>query len=392
MKNRIILLGIIDKKLIWPFLYSITQILQTIFNHNYPKDKQSESMNSFGTAIGQILNLVIPYIIKYKMKRREKKCNKKNVLHYFLLLLFNGAFYGLVAYNRKTMEAESNPHDSTFCTKEAIEIIFITLITFIFLKYRYFIHHIISLVIFSFISVSIDFLIDGFQENFINKTTIQKILEVNIILLEVLNYCYQKYMMDKLYHHYWNLNKALGLFLFIGLLTYKFTSYEEFIKEFENVGIGYIILSFLINVILGFATHLARILTLDYLTPNHMLIAYDINKVFIVLNQSENSNKWYSIFLFLLQFFFLMFYLEILEFNFCNLNKNTKRNVDLRIDNEKVFKEIKDINDSKSERSDSFDIEGYIMRKENKDNLEFEMSSEACSKKDEYEIIDDLDI
>ena len=33
---------------------------------------------------------------------------------------------------------------------------------------------------------------------------------------------------------------------------------------------------------------------------------------------------------FILQFFVLMIYLEILELNFCNLNENTKRNIELR--------------------------------------------------------------
>ena len=34
--------------------------------------------------------------------------------------------------------------------------------------------------------------------------------------------------------------------------------------------------------------------------------------------------------LFILQFITLMFYLEIFEFNFWDLNKNTRRNIDLR--------------------------------------------------------------
>ena len=33
---------------------------------------------------------------------------------------------------------------------------------------------------------------------------------------------------------------------------------------------------------------------------------------------------------FALQFFSLLIYLEIIELNFCNLNKNTKRNIELR--------------------------------------------------------------
>ena len=385
MKRHIILLGVIDKKLIWPFLYSFTQILQTILNREYPMDKQSISMNSFGIAVGQILNFIIPYIIRHKGLKHEKNCTKKNVLHYFFLIVINGIFYVLLTINMQTKKAVTNPHDSTFCTNEAFEIVFITLITFVFLKYRYFNHHIISLIIFSSISIAIDLLLDGFEENFNNKTPLQKSLEIIIILVESLNYCYQKYMMNKFYHHYWNINTVLGISVLIGLFSYKMTSFEKFSKEFDDVGIGYIILSFFINIILGFATLLTRILTLDYQTPNHMLIAYDITKIFIVLTQSENEYKWYSIIFFVFQFFFLMFYLEILEFNFCNLNKNTKRNIGKRLDEEEIINDPKDFH----RESSVFEYDGYFMKTDNDNNQQLEMdifSSDNDSRRDSNRI------
>ena len=90
------------------------------------------------------MHFIIPFIIKYKKPKKEKNCTKSNILHYFLLLLFNGIFYGLLAYNMIKYDDTSYIHGSTFCTEEAIEIIFLTLVTFVFLKYRYFIHHIIE--------------------------------------------------------------------------------------------------------------------------------------------------------------------------------------------------------------------------------------------------------
>ena len=186
---------------------------------------------------------------------------------------------------------------------------------------------------FSLSAIMIDILLDGFEENFNNKTIIRIILEIVVILLEVVNYCYQKYMMERLYHNYWNLNIALGSFLLVATFFSSIFSFEEFITEVKTVGIGYIFLSFFLNAFIDFFSNLTRILTLHYETPNHMLIAYDINRIFIILTQLENENKWYSIILFLLQFFFLMFYLEILEFNFCNLNKNTKKSINKRSDN-----------------------------------------------------------
>ena len=53
-------------------------------------------------------------------------------------------------------------------------------------------------------------------------------------------------------------------------------------------------------------------------------------------------NKLLNNLLFLIHPFFqivsLLFYLEILEFNFCNLNKNTKRNIMLREEEEMLLR------------------------------------------------------
>ena len=162
MKKSIISLGIIDKKLIWPFLYTLIQILKTINDLKYPKDKQTDNTSYLGTSVGQIMHFIIPFIIKYKKPKKEKNCTKSNILHYLLLLLFNLIFYGLLAYNMKKNDGAVYIHNSTFCTEEAIEIIFLTLVTFFFLKYRYFIHHIIGLVMFSLSAIIIDILLDGF--------------------------------------------------------------------------------------------------------------------------------------------------------------------------------------------------------------------------------------
>ena len=66
-----------------------------------------------------------------------------------------------------------------------------------------------------------------------------------------------------------------------------------------------------------------------YFNPNYILISFQISKFVQVLIEEE-KDKFYCIFFFILQFFGLMIYLEILELNFCNLNENTKRNIELR--------------------------------------------------------------
>ena len=229
------------------------------------------------------------------------------------------------------------------------------------MKYKYFIHHIISLIIFCIIGVCIDFLLNNWEDNLLSKPFLQIIFYFIIILLEIVNYSYQKYMMDKLYFHYWNISLATGLSLFTqtfgSLVSNLIKKDEKTINLFHELKPGYIILGFFLNIIIGFIQYLSRILILDYFTPNHMMIAYELLKIYHVLIKSPSENKYYSLIFFVLQFFILMFYLEIFEFNFCKLNENTKRNVQQRAGSEDLI----DDKSSKSQRSTIIELgTGYI--------------------------------
>ena len=90
-----------------------------------------------------------------------------------------------------------------------------------------------------------------------------------------------------------------------------------------------------------------------------MLIIYEISKLSNVLIMSESKNKWYSIIIFVLQFISLMFFLEIFEFNFCGLNRNTKKSIEEREEKTMIMKE------SVESLSKGMDIGGYIIKDEN---------------------------
>ena len=292
MKKCIFSLGLFDKKLIWTLLYTIIMILRDLVNYQFLKDKHHEQFSNIGGPIGQILIIIIPCLPCFKNQKQsdEKKCTKKNFLFFFLLIFFHSIFIITVVINSAMNRISNNHHDSYFCSKEGIELIIIFFSSFLFLKYKYFLYHIISLIIFCLTGVGIDFLLDNFNENPLGKNYIEIILYFVIIILEILNYTYQKYMMDKLYYHYWNLSLALGLSLFVitlGLVLIPIIKKDEkSINLYRELKPGYIILGFFLNIIIGFFQYLSRILILDYFTPNHMLIAYELLKVYYVLTIS----------------------------------------------------------------------------------------------------------
>ena len=332
MTEFIIKLGKLDKKLIWTFVYALSLILIYFVNGIFLVNKHHAGLSQIGHSIGQIAIILIPVIFCYKNENKtENKCTKKNAKYFSYLILLGLLLNVMIGINAILLNGPMNLHESKFCSKEGAEIIFITLITLFFLKYNYFIHHIISIIIFCLIGVFIDSLINNWSQEFENKKFYHIIMYFAIILVEIVNYCYQKYMMDNLYYQYWNISLANGLSLFVQTGIYFVI--ELIIKKgesFNNLSTGYIVFGFIINIILGFLQYLSRILILHYFAPNHMLIAYEIMKIFFVLYLSNNENKWYSLIFFAFQLFILMFYLEILEFNFCKLNENTKRSISQR--------------------------------------------------------------
>lgn len=99
------------------------------------------------------------------------------------------------------------------------------------------------------------------------------------------------------------------------------------------------------------------------LTTNHMLISYEISKLSNILLNSTHEYKWYTLIPFVFQFISLMFFLEVFELNFCDLNKNTRKNIQIR--------ENKDMDMRDSINSNNYtEIKGYLIENDNDINDE----------------------
>ena len=84
---------------------------------------------------------------------------------------------------------------------------------------------------------------------------------------------------------------------------------------------------FLLN---GFIVSLMEFIILDKLTPNFILIGYGIGRIPSAIYYGESWRRWIILILSILQLISVLVYLEIIEFNFYNLNINTKRNISIR--------------------------------------------------------------
>ena len=79
MSKFIFALGVVDNKLIWPFIYSLNQILTNLINDRYFKEKQNKNISNIGSSLGEILIIIIPYISRFKDKNEKKRKKRKNM-------------------------------------------------------------------------------------------------------------------------------------------------------------------------------------------------------------------------------------------------------------------------------------------------------------------------
>ena len=354
MAEFVISLGNINKKLLIPLIYIIIYTIIQIFYLYYEYNEVSLYIQGFGFSIGQILTYFIGNIIKYRSinEKKNKRSLIKSIKDY-LILFFIDCFYmidNLIPYYffeentnvDEKMNQDNQPIDDLFIA-DSIEIIFLTLITFICLKYKYYIHHIISIIIFTILCIIIDLILKNFT--LINKISLVK--SIAYILVESIIYSYFKYLIDNKYYFFMDVLFALGIFNFIVYISsfgiILFTQYIngtnkllfQFFEFYSENGIWYMLLWFIIGLILvGFCVGFLEFLTLNILTPDYIIISYCFSRIPSIIISIEGINRWIILTISIFQILSLLFYLEILEYNFCDLNKNTKKNIEEREKNE----------------------------------------------------------
>ena len=167
--------------------------------------------------------------------------------------------------NVLTYYLEDNLSDSNSSRQlyinDAIEIIFSILITFFLLKYRYYIHHFISLFIFIILCVLLDLL----QDNYNNYTYADIPIVLNSIMYVLSDsflYSYLKYLILFKYNFYMDVICFLSIFnfaviflsLIVVIIIQSANGNNEIIIQFYSFyieyDIGYIVLRFLLGFFL----------------------------------------------------------------------------------------------------------------------------------------------
>ena len=287
--------------------------------------------------------------------KKEKEVKQRKCLHYFILcalfLFERGLHAGSIIAGKFLLgEAASYTDSNLFLVQDflilSIEMAFMAIFSRFLLKYKYFKHHIISIIIFIILGIACEIIIiTTDKENMkkisdnINYYFIFLSIQIINALVDALYFCYQKYMMEVLYYPYWNIAFIPGIFLFalattlliiIVVAPNKQTGFTENFFSYYKITNGWIIFG---KIILVLGIHIIlcplTIITIFYYSPNFILIINQISTIVYTLIK-YTTESLYCIPLYVVQFLALMIHLEILELNFCGLNKYTKRNIELR--------------------------------------------------------------
>ena len=346
MPKKILILGELNLKLFLPFGLTAFQIIVKVISQLFPEESKNIILETYSMSFGQMLIRLMPLILKITPSQiKEEKPLKRKFLYYSLLVLVNilTIVMKIIVESFKGEMSELtgayNPIADYEFIKLSIEMICLRFISRILLKYKYFIHHVLSIVIFVIIGNICDIIIDKYEK--LRKAGFYNFLDILAIIIDSLYYCYIKYLMDKIFIQYWNIGLTLGLtltffatiLLLVALIDKDKSASDNalintFYKSFQQGNIGIIILKQFTLIFLNFLQTCFTILTAFYFEPSFILISYEFSKFYQVLK--DYPEKAYIVVFFIVQFFCLMILLEIVELNFCGLNKNTKRSISQR--------------------------------------------------------------
>ena len=350
MVKKIIIFGEINKKHILPLSLAIYQVFNKIFNTYYPKNILNGIFELYSMALGMLSILFLPCIFKIKVteEEKEREIHKRKWLHYPLLIVIYWIYHLAKLFmviskvKARGNDETINPFAESPFAFIGLEMILLTVASIILLKYKYFIHHIISMAGFILFGNFSDLLLGSYSE-IIKFGAVPIIIQIFGIISDVVYYYYQKYMMEKLFYPYWTISftAGIGLALFAtAILIYVLVLKEKanpfivdpqrFYSYFNGNDIGLKVGKIILLYILSVVNTILNILNIYYFSPNYILISFQFSKFVDVLINESNSKKYFTIIFFVIQLFFLMIYLEILELNFCNLNQNTKKSIDFR--------------------------------------------------------------
>ena len=312
--------GSINKMLLMPIISAILYIIMDIIEYYVEMPGSHYIFDFYARGISYVMLKLIPIIQRCRNKSvgiKEKKCHcKKTTYDLFFIYLTYIIFFVVIVYlnylkSKDPIDTEDYKisHYKGLCFEEALEIIFMVIVSKLLLKMEFYIHHYIGLFIFLVLSLVIDIL---FNLTIFKPDILFICVYIIYLILDSIYVTYEKYMMDKLGYSPYNTIFYIGfIFLFtatVGVVilsitggtSYKgFEGFEDYFNKYEY---KYVILHIIYLIGFRFFINILKILTVYYFTQIHNFTTYILIKIFDLVLRKESEYKYFSILLFIFQF------------------------------------------------------------------------------------------
>ena len=390
----IISVGTINKKILFAVFAGIFKLVGNIILHHSTVNMNSHPcIIGVNSTMGMCLSF-FPFLYLYLKNRKIKiktDLNKKPTVN-----------DGILIYNNAKDDAQKRKHIyilviSLFDCIQKISTVFflhhilenfwifdsllLLIFSFLILKTKFYVHHFLSLIMIIIVGIILVAI------NYYDKDI--TFFKVFITLLTETFYCLEnvvcKFVMEIKFCSPYEVCFKIGfleLLLFIILLIIftkvpiraidivnKYSdeyvdNYSEYIERMDlEEKLLFILLLFLrcVFILFGF------IIT-DYFTPAHIVLILIISEISFLFIDDNNWKLYIKIFFFIILIFFILVFVEIIELNIFGLQKNTKRNIIKRAENDdsdyninykdNFDREVKNINDIEMDSQRSSITEG----------------------------------
>ena len=142
---------------------------------------------------------------------------------------------------------------------------------------------------------------------------------------------------------------------------------DHFFAAFENMKVGEVFL-FILSAIGRLISNLFGYIIVKHYTSSHIILVLMIGEIGLVFKKEQGWREIVQFILFFLALFMLLIFTEIIEINACDLEKNTRKNIEIRErmeeeddDDDEDYDMNGNIIHHKKERITKIEIDGVVV-------------------------------
>ena len=396
--------GKVDKYIVFPLIGSIFKFFFKMIvreNKNNPNNNENEDINKdaiilcISTSFGMSLSLFL-YIIYYENNKYSTKIeNNKNLNSLLSIELVYNNQYEMITYNKFKYILISTLLNFIFyfviytfyfeliVNYWFLDIVFIFVFSHYIFRIKLYKHQYLCMIIFFILSALLNIIIGLYnnKEQYKVDYLLAHILKMFAEIVFSLNMVINKYTIEKKFSSPYEICFYQGficliLFLLIALIFPNFCSLSDYWSKLDVPKF----LEFLAISGTQFIYNLFLLITIKYYTAFHVLILIIFCEIhYYLFNVFSNLIVIYPLIGFSLLFFVFLLFLEIIEINCFELQKNTKKNISIRAE---IDERLCNENDDESQRTESEQINDSANESANDNDKENESEKKISNNKD----------